>query len=163
MLHSKSSLTLTAVLLASPVILAGQAAVLIPDSAQRAQARALCGPLREDSLVLDPFWPPAGALVSLQFSRLEPPRLRSARVPSVEYPAELRKLGIQGTVFVAAIVDTTGRIEPASVRVVSTPHEEFIPTARQYLGRLRYSPGHVQDRPMRVCIGVLIPFVLPER
>src|SRR2546422_7243841 len=93
---------------------------------ERARARALCGPLAEDGLVLDPMWPRAGDLVSQQFNLLELPRLLPTRVVA-EYPRNLRERGIQGVVFVAAIIDTTGHIEATSVKVVTTPHDDFLP------------------------------------
>src|SRR5438093_10036910 len=111
-------LTLGAALLATPIPLLGQGFLLIPDSAERARARALCGPLAEDTLVLDPTWPHAGDLVSQSFAFMEPPRSLPARVV-VEYPRSLRDRGIEGAVFLAAIIDTTGRIEANSVKVVA--------------------------------------------
>src|SRR6266480_5322209 len=84
--------------------------LLVPDSAQRARARALCGPLAEDSLVLDPTWPHAGDLVSQNFNLLNLPKLLPTRIVA-EYPRQLRERGIQGTVLVTAIIDTTGHIE----------------------------------------------------
>ena len=122
----KPWLVLGAMLLALPIPLPSQGFLLIPDGAERARARALCGPLAEDSLVLDPTWPHAGDLVSQNFNLLDLPKLLPTRVVA-EYPRQLRERGIQGTVLVTAIIDTTGHIEATNVKVVATPHEDFLP------------------------------------
>src|SRR6266487_3382040 len=119
-------LSLGAALLATPIPLLSQGFLLIPDSAERARARSLCGPLAEDSLVLDPTWPHGGDLVSQNFNLLELPRRLATRVV-VQYPRNLSARGIQGPVIVTAIIDTTGHIEATSVKVVATPHEDFLP------------------------------------
>ena len=158
----KLSLALGAILLAPAIPVASQGLLLIPDSAQRALARKLCGSLAEDGLVLDPMWPRAGDLVSQQFNLLELPRLLPTRVVA-EYPRNLRERGIQGVVFVAAIIDTTGHIEATSVKVVTTPHDDFLPAVRNYLDQVRFSPGRVHERRVRVCTAIQVPFLIRTR
>src|SRR5205823_4375738 len=53
----------------------------------------------------------------------ERPELLSA--PPPVYPPLLRQAGIQGRVVLRAIVDTTGRVEPTSVRIVKSPSTGF--------------------------------------
>ena len=155
-------LTLGTLLFAISHPLSSQNLLVLPDSAQRARARALCGPLAEDTLVLDPTWPHAGDLVSQSFAFMEPPRSLPARVV-VEYPRSLRDRGIEGAVFLAAIIDTTGRIEANSVKVVATPHLDFLPAVHKYLYQLRFSPGRAHGHPVRVCVAMVIPFSLQQR
>jgi len=50
--------------------------------------------------------------------------------PPLEYPNLLRQPGIQGRVLVRAIIDTTGRAEPASVQVIESPHPGLNQAAR---------------------------------
>src|SRR5581483_327526 len=45
--------------------------------------------------------------------------------PPLQYPDVLHVAGIEGMVMVEAIVDTTGRAEPGSVRVVQSTHPGF--------------------------------------
>src|SRR2546422_10551781 len=115
---------------------------------ERARARALCRPLAADSLVLDPMWPRSGDLVSQNFNLLELPRRLPTRVV-VRYPPNLRARGIQGPVIVTAIIDTTGHIEATSVKVVATPHEDFLPAGLAYLEPTRVRPGTGRVRPRR--------------
>ena len=158
----QSRLVLAAVLLALPIRLPSQGFLLVPDSAQRARARALCGPLAEDSLVLDPMWPHAGDLVSQNFNLLDLPKLLPTRIVA-EYPRQLRKRGIQGTVLVTAIIDTTGHIEATNVKVVATPHADFLPAVLSYLDQVRFSPGRVHEHRVRVCTIIQVPFSIRQR
>ncbi len=48
----------------------------------------------------------------------ERPALLSA--PAPVYPALLKQAGIQGRVILPAVIDTTGRVEPASVRIMKS-------------------------------------------
>jgi TonB family protein len=133
-----------------------------------AQGRALCGPLADDSAALNPIlllntdWPPRGALVSERFRDLQ----KIESIPSgvgIEYPPKLRNEGIEGTVIVSAVLDTTGRFDTTSIRVLSTTHEGFVPAVERYLARSRWRPGQYHERPMRVCIVWPFDFRLPHR
>ncbi len=53
----------------------------------------------------------------------ERPELLSAPPPI--YRQLLKQAGIQGRVILHAIVDTTGRVEPASVRIIKSPSPAF--------------------------------------
>ncbi len=156
------SATLLGILLMNPLTLRSQRVPLRPDSAQLAQGRALCGRLADDSVGFSPFSLPAGSLVSPEFPGLEPPS-QVGFGPALEYPDHLRKRGIQGRVVVSAVIDTTGRVERGSVKVVTTPHEDFVPAVERFLMRARYQPGKLYGRPMRVCIVMPIDFFVPGR
>jgi len=41
--------------------------------------------------------------------------------PAIQYPDLLRQAGVSGRVIVQAIIDKTGRAEPASVKVMQSP------------------------------------------
>jgi len=148
--------------LVGPLRVVGQAQLPQADTAQYARARALCGALADDSTRLDPLWPPAGSLASARFPGLEGLRILGA-TPVPEYPERLRKQRVQGTVIVSAIVDTTGRVEPGSIKVATTPHEDFVPAVHRYLKGVRFSPGRIHGRLMRVCVVMPISFGLPQR
>jgi periplasmic protein TonB len=77
---------------------------------------------------------------------------------SPEYPDLLRQAGIEGVVMVEAIVDTMGRAEPASIRVVQSSNQAFEPSARAAALRTIYRPGRVSGRPVRVLVQVPISF-----
>jgi len=88
----------------------------------------------------------------------EPPMLLSAPVPV--YPSLLRLAGIQGVVTVQAVVDTIGRAEPASLRVVNTPNPGFDGPALDCVRRALFRPGRVHGRAVRVLVNVPLQFTL---
>jgi len=72
------------------------------------------------------------------------------------YPEMLRRGGVDGRVVVQFVVDTAGRVEPGSVRVVVSDHALFTDAVRAALPRLRFAPAEVGGRPVRQL--VLMPF-----
>jgi TonB family protein len=78
--------------------------------------------------------------------------------PPLQYPSLLRQAGIQGRVLVRAIIDTTGRAEPASVQVVESPHPGFNQAARNLVLQARFRSGRVRGRAVRVLITFPVDF-----
>ena len=78
--------------------------------------------------------------------------------PRLQYPALLRQAGIQGTVLVRAIIDTTGRAEPASVQVVKSPHPGFDQAAMNTVLRARFRHGVFRGRAVPVLIEFPVEF-----
>ena len=78
--------------------------------------------------------------------------------PPLEYPNLLRQAGIQGRVLVRAIIDTTGRAEPASVQVVESPHPGFDQAARNAVLQARFRGGRFRGRAVRVLITFPVNF-----
>src|SRR5436309_271308 len=78
--------------------------------------------------------------------------------PPLEYPDLLRLAGIQGRVTVRAIIDTTGRAEPASVQVVQSPHRGFDQADRNAVLQARIRGGRFRGRPVRVLITFPVNF-----
>jgi len=78
--------------------------------------------------------------------------------PPAWYPPLLRQAGIQGTVLVRAIIDTTGRAEPASVQVVKSPHPGFDQAAINALLQARFRGGRFRGRAVRVLITFPVDF-----
>lgn len=62
------------------------------------------------------------------------------------YPEPLRQAGIDGRVLVRFTVDTLGRIDPASVQIVETTHEQFSRAVRAALGAFRFRPAEASGR-----------------
>ena len=88
----------------------------------------------------------------------EPPALLSA--PRLVYPEPLRAAGITGRVVVQAVVDTTGRAEPASVVVIASANPGFDAAARSYVQSATFRPGRLHGRAVRVQVRVPIQFTL---
>jgi TonB family protein len=118
----------------TPTSASGAGLVVVPDSA---------GPVYLESRVTE-----------------RPERLSN---PPLEYPTELRGQRIQGSVLLQCVIDTLGRVEPGSVKVVSYTHPGFIDAARRALARLTYRAGRVNGR--RVRVQAMVPFnwsILPQ-
>ena len=83
--------------------------------------------------------------------------------PALQYPDLLRQAGVQGRVLVQAIIDTSGRAEPASVKVIQSPNPGFDQPARTYVLRALFRPARVHGRAVRVLVNLPIDFKLSRR
>ena len=75
----------------------------------------------------------------------------------------VRPAGVAGTgsdvqVLMEAVIDTNGRAEPGSVRVLSTPALAFAAPATAYILGAWFSPGRIGTRKVRVLMTVAVPF-----
>ena len=86
----------------------------------------------------------------------ERPALLSA--PPPVYPAHLRQAGIQGRVILPAVIDTTGRVEPASVRIMKSPNPEFDQPTKDWVQQALFRPARLQGRSVRVFINLLVDY-----
>ena len=126
----------------------------LPACALRTQHGAAAAPsCTPDSTVL--LTGPVGSVYT-EHSATTPPDLRTPG--PVHYPEKLRDEGIGGTVYLAAVIDTAGRAEPASVHIMCATDSAFARAAADALLRSRYLPGTVAGRPVRVQIVVPIHF-----
>jgi periplasmic protein TonB len=73
------------------------------------------------------------------------------------YPDMLRNAGVEGEVVVQFVVDTTGRADMSTYRVVRSTHELFSNAVRQNLPGIRFYPAEVGGRKVRQ--HVQMPFV----
>lgn len=77
-----------------------------------------------------------------------------------DYPRSLRTAGVEGSVLVTFVVDTTGRAEPGSITVVSSTHPLFADAVRQWLGRTRYAPAEIRGMRVRQLVQQEVGFAL---
>jgi TonB family protein len=78
--------------------------------------------------------------------------------PPIRYAPEMQSLRIGGTVIVEATLDTTGRVVPATVKVVQTPNPAFDAESKRVVQAAVYRPARVHGRPTRVTIRQPITF-----
>lgn len=93
-------------------------------------------------------------------SQVEVAAALAPRSPTPRYPEALRRAQVEGVVRMAFVVDTLGRVEPSSVRVVSSAHALFEAAVRAALPRLRFSPARVGGRPVRQLVEFPVAFTL---
>ena len=79
-----------------------------------------------------------------------PVRALGDRAPA--YPETLRAAGITGTVRVQFVVDTTGRAEPSSIRVLESTHALFTQSVLATLRSTRFTPGEVAGHRVRTLV-----------
>ncbi len=78
--------------------------------------------------------------------------------PEPRYPDRLRDAGVSGRVVARFIIDTTGRIEPASVAIVESSHDLFERAVRDVLPRMRFQPASVGNRRVRMLVEMPFEF-----
>ena len=65
------------------------------------------------------------------------------------YPTMLQSAGVEGDVRAQFVVDTLGRVERGSVRVLDTTHDLFASAVRDALTRARFTPAEAGGRKVR--------------
>jgi protein TonB len=83
--------------------------------------------------------------------------------PPLQYPELLRQAGIQGRVLVQAVIDTTGRAEPNSVKVLQSPNPGFDQSAKNVVLKSLFRPARVHGRAVRVLINLPVDFKITSR
>ena len=81
--------------------------------------------------------------------------------PRPTYPDLLRQAGIEGQVVLEARVDSTGRVQRASITVVSATNPGFVESARQSLLATLFRPARVNGH--AVATLVRVPFAFSIR
>ena len=71
------------------------------------------------------------------------------RQPSPRYPPILREAGIEGRVELEFVIDTSGRVEEASLRVVSHSADGFDAAAIEVISRSLFAPARVKGQVVR--------------
>src|SRR5256712_11817972 len=80
--------------------------------------------------------------------------------PTLQFPELLRQAQIPGRVLVQAIIDTLGRAEPPSVKVLESPNPGFDQSAKSYVLKALFRPPRVHRRAVRGLMQVSIEFPL---
>jgi periplasmic protein TonB len=91
----------------------------------------------------------------------EKPSVLSA--PQPPYPELLKQAGIQGRVLIQAIIDTSGRAEPSSVRILQSPNAAFDAGSRNWVLHAQFRPARVHGRAVRVLIQVPLDYRITGR
>lgn len=83
--------------------------------------------------------------------------------PALQYPELLKQAGVQGRVLVQAVIDTTGRAVPSSVKILQSAHAGFDQPAKSYVLQSLFRPGRVAGRAVKVLVNMPIDFKLTTR
>jgi TonB family protein len=89
--------------------------------------------------------------------RFQPATLLSQPVP--RYPPALAALGVEGRVKLEFVVDTAGKVEAGSVRILESSHHAFEDAARTTVLGAAFRPARLSARPVRQLTRQAIRFV----
>jgi len=78
------------------------------------------------------------------------------------YPELLREAGIHGRVMLLAIVDTTGHLEPNSLKIVQTPSAGFERPIRQWAVSALFRPARLQGRAVRAFVRLPLDYSVSQ-
>jgi protein TonB len=75
--------------------------------------------------------------------QVEKPVTQAPNSAQPNYPDILRQAGVEGDVLATFVVDTTGRADPSSFKVLRATHQLFEKAVRDALPRMRFIPAEV--------------------
>ena len=75
--------------------------------------------------------------------QVEKPVMAVNGSPTPRYPDILKSAGVEGEVVVAFVVDTTGRADVSSLKILKSTHELFAAAVRTALPSMRFLPAEV--------------------
>jgi TonB family protein len=68
---------------------------------------------------------------------------------------------VRGRVVVQGIVDTTGHLEPASLKIVASPNPAFDQPTLRWALKAQFRPARFEGRPVRVLVHLPVDFTAP--
>ena len=89
--------------------------------------------------------------------RFQPAELLSQ--PAPRYPPALAAMGVEGRVKVEFVIDTTGRVEPGSVRILESSHPAFEDAAHGTVLAAAFRPARLSRHAVRQLTRQAIRFV----
>jgi protein TonB len=99
-----------------------------------------------DSTLKTPIRDLSGTLYEFQ---VEKPAALIQGVGTPVYPELLKSAGIEGKVLVAFVVDTAGRAEMASLKIMQSDHPLFTEAVRAALPRMRFLPAEAGGKKVK--------------
>jgi TonB family protein len=78
--------------------------------------------------------------------------------PPPAYPEPLQRAGVEGRVLLQAIVDTAGRVEPNSLRILKSSSPGFDRPIKRWALRARFRPARLQGHAVRVLVNLPVDF-----
>lgn len=82
--------------------------------------------------------------------------------PALRYPPVMESAGIPGQVDVQFVVDTTGRVEPGSLKVIQSSHKAFEEPAREAMLKFIFKPGKSHGHAVRVLVQQRMSFKIGQ-
>lgn len=80
--------------------------------------------------------------------------------PGPRYPDMLRSANVEGEVLVQFVVDTTGRVENGSVKILKSSHDLFTNSVRSALNSMKFYPAEIGGRKVKQLVQQPFNFTL---
>ena len=68
---------------------------------------------------------------------------------SPRYPDMLRQAGVEGEVLAQFVVDTTGKAEAGSLKILKSSHDMFVQSVKNALPQMKFIPAEVGGRKVK--------------
>lgn len=81
--------------------------------------------------------------------QVEKPVMQAPNSPTPQYPDILRSAGVEGEALVSFVVDTTGRADISTFKVIRATHDLFATAVKNALPRMRFIPAEVGDKKVK--------------
>ncbi len=94
--------------------------------------------------------------------QVEKPVMQAPGSAQPQYPDILRQAGVEGDVLATFIVDTTGRAETGSFKVLRTTHELFAKAVQSALPRMRFIPAEVGGKKVKQLVQQPFTFTISK-
>jgi periplasmic protein TonB len=78
------------------------------------------------------------------------------------YPEMLKSASVEGTVLAQFVVDTTGRVEPGSFKVLKSDHDLFTQAVKAALPNMKFLPAEVGGRKVKQLVQQPFQFTLTK-
>jgi periplasmic protein TonB len=85
-----------------------------------------------------------------------------AQQASPRYPDMLRSANVEGEVLAQFVVDTTGKAEMSSFKVIKSSHDLFTNSVRAVLPQMKFYPAEVGGRKVRQLVQMPFQFALSK-
>jgi periplasmic protein TonB len=94
--------------------------------------------------------------------QVEKPVVQAPGSAGPNYPDILRSAGVEGEVLAQFVVDTTGRADPGSFKVLKSSHDLFVNAVRNALPRMRFIPAEVGGRKVKQLVQQPFSFAITK-
>lgn len=94
--------------------------------------------------------------------QVEKPVMTAPNSGQPRYPDILRQAGVEGDVLATFVVDTTGRADVSSFKVLRTSHELFSNAVKQALPSMRFIPAEVGGKKVKQLVQQPFSFAITK-
>lgn len=82
--------------------------------------------------------------------------------PNPRYPPVMQSAGVEGRVDLQYVVDTTGHVEPASLKILRSSHKAFEEPAREVILKSVFRPARIRGKAVRQLVQQAVTFKISQ-